>query len=177
MHEQYALSTDAEARLRDFLDSEENEHGLDYAGTHGFLCATTVGPADDSDGWLDTLFEGVVPQALVPDLLAWRKSLHACLYHEVVPEMPCALNPTDEALVEWCIGFMEAMFSREEDWYASDEQAIVEMTLPMVTISGLVEDPDIDSIRRNPKLMQQLAKQIPAILSDLYLHFHAPRTV
>ena len=30
--------------LSDYLDGDQNEHGLDFAATHGFLCAIAVGP-------------------------------------------------------------------------------------------------------------------------------------
>ena len=30
--------------LRDYLDGDQNEFGLDFAATHGFLSATAVGP-------------------------------------------------------------------------------------------------------------------------------------
>ena len=37
MHELYALPESTLARLEDFLDGDDNEHGLDFCGTHGFL--------------------------------------------------------------------------------------------------------------------------------------------
>ena len=60
---------------------------------------------------------------------------------------------------------------------ARDEDLVAELTLPMVVISGLVEDPELDHMRRQPKLMMQLARQIPEILTEIYLFFHAPRNV
>ncbi len=181
MHELYALPESTLARLEDFLDGDDNEHGLDFCGTHGFLCAVTVGPVRESSEWLDALFEGEVPADLVVDLLAWQKSLHACLYHEQPLELPCTLqfSSTKEGneLTDWCIGFMEGVFSQEEAWYARDEEHVAELTLPMVTVSGLVEDPELEQMRRQPKLMMQLVRQIPEILSEIYLLFHAPRNV
>ena len=41
--------------LSEYLDGDDNEHGLDFAATHGFLCAIAVGPAFDK--WLDELFD------------------------------------------------------------------------------------------------------------------------
>ncbi len=31
--------------LSEYLDGDQNEYGLDFAATHGFLCAIAVGPA------------------------------------------------------------------------------------------------------------------------------------
>jgi uncharacterized protein len=39
-----------------YLDGEQNEYGLDFAATHGFLCATVVGP--ELKGWRKHLFDG-----------------------------------------------------------------------------------------------------------------------
>lgn len=181
MHEQYALPESTLRRLEAFLDSDENEHGLDFQGTHGFLCAVTVGPAREAAQWLDALFEGCAPDALTADLMAWQKSLHATLYHEKTLELPCPLQVASgkdgNELTDWCTGFMEGIFSDEVAWYSRDENLVAELTLPMVVISGLVEDPELDHMRRQPKLMMQLARQIPEILTEIYLFFHAPRNV
>jgi uncharacterized protein len=181
MHELYALPESTLARLEDFLDGEDNEHGLDFCGTHGFLCAVTVGPTREPGEWLAALFEDQVPADLVDDLKAWQKSLHACLYHEQTLELPCDLQFSSlkdgNELTDWCVGFMEGIFSLEEAWYARDEDMVAELTLPMVAVSGLVEDPELEQMRRQPKLMMQLVRQIPSILTEIYLLFHAPRNV
>ena len=179
MHEQYALSTDTLARLEDYLDSEVNENGLNFCGTHGFLCAITVGPNTEKPLWLDALFEGQVPQEWIADLEAWQKSIHALLYHEQTLRLPCDLVVSlddDNDLTDWCVGFMEGMFCNEEAWYAKNEDLVIELTLPIVSISGLIEDPELNKIRKNRKLLQQFAREIPEVLTELYLLFNAPQT-
>ena len=42
-------------QLSDYLDGENNEFGLDFAATHGFLCAVAVGP--ELSDWLGYLFD------------------------------------------------------------------------------------------------------------------------
>lgn len=177
MHEQYALSDETLDQLEDFLDSEDNEHGLNFCGTHGFLCAVTVGPTLEASVWLDALFEGQIAQDIVPDLMAWQKSIHALLYHQETLLLPCELvvEAEENDLTDWCVGFMEGMLSHEEAWYARDEDTIIELTLPIVTISGLVEDDELNKLRRNRRLLQQLAREIPEVLTELYLFFHAPQ--
>ncbi len=176
MFEQYALSEATLEKLETFLDSEDNEHGLDFCGTHGFLCAVTVGPVVESSVWLDALFEGNVYADLIDDLVAWQKSIHALLYHEKTLHLPCDLvvDLEENELTDWCVGFMEGMLSNEDAWYSKDEDTIIELTLPIVTISGLVEDEELDRLRTNKKLLQQLAREIPEVLTELYLFFHAP---
>ncbi len=58
--------------LSDYLDGDQNEYGLDFAATHGFLCAIAVGPKFDK--WLDELFEGnqkKVPANIIEQVNAW----------------------------------------------------------------------------------------------------------
>lgn len=185
MHEQYALAEADLEILRSFLDSDANENGLDFAGTHGFLTAVTVGPAfADNGAWLEPLFDG---EAISPDsaqaeriralLEAWHKSIHALLYHGEPLRLPCSLavDPQESTpLTDWCIGFMEAMFAQEEEWYGKDEDTVADLTLPMVVISELVDDPEIEALRGNKKLLKEMAQQIPDVATELYLLFHAP---
>lgn len=178
MYEQYALSDETLSHLEDYLDSEDNEHGLNFCGTHGFLCAVTVGPTVEPAVWLDALFEGQIASEVVADLMAWQKSIHALLYHEQTLHLPCDLvvEAEENDLTDWCVGFMEGMLSNEDAWYARDEDTIIELTLPIVTISGLVEDDELNRLRSNRKLLQQLAREIPEVLTELYLFFQAPKS-
>jgi len=185
MHEQYALASSDFSFLRDFLDSDANENGLDLVGTHGFLTAVTVGPAfPDLATWLNQLFDNnpissdeALNLRIAALLAAWQKSIHATLYHEETVVLPCALvADTIESteLTDWCIGFMEAMFAQEDDWYAKDEDTVADLTLPMVVISELIEDDQIQAVRQDRKLLKELAQQIPDVVTELYLLFHAP---
>jgi uncharacterized protein len=72
---------------------------------------------------------------------------------------------------------MEGMFMDEDNWYEGDEDLIADLTLPMVVLSDLIDEPELQPLRRDPKLSRELAQQIPDVLTELYLHFHAPKTV
>ena len=37
--------------LSEYLDGDQNEYGLDFAATHGFLCAIAVG-RNLTNGWM-----------------------------------------------------------------------------------------------------------------------------
>ncbi len=187
MHENHALAPEARARLEAFLDGGSNENGLGFVATHGFLTALTVAPESPAiDVWLSELFDkqpvandpGLATQ-IAQDLDAWRKEIHAALYHGHPLALPCTLaihadEPTD--LNDWCAGFMEGMFLKEASWYDSDEDLVADLTLPMMVLSDLIDDPDIRQIRHDKKISRELAQQIPDVLTELYLHFHAPKT-
>lgn len=185
MHEQYALPGTTLEALETFLDSEANAHGLDFMGAHGFLTALTVGPRGTlDDDALAAFFEDEQPlpdaaasDALREQLRAWQKSIHAVLYHGSRLELPCTLtaHPTEpNELSDWCVGFMEALFLDEDRWYGADEDEIADLTLPMVVLSDLVDDPDLQVLRRDRKLLKDMTSQIPELITALYLLFHAP---
>lgn len=183
MHELHALPDDTRQRLQDFLDQDVNT--LDYIATHGFLCSLVVGPVEPPvEEWISALCDGetlsdneTIRNEVIADLVAWKKEIHARLYHGQSVELPCPLtvktrDTTD--LNNWCMGFMEGMYLREEEWYAGDEDLIADLTLPMVVLSDIIDDPDLQQIRGDIKLSRELAQQIPDVLTEMYLHFHAP---
>lgn len=185
MHEQYALPEHTLDELASFLDGEANENGLDFVSTHGFLTGITVGPRGVlDDAALLALFDEQAPLAnpqasadLLNDLRAWQKSIHAALYHGARIDLPCALEVAaneDTDLNAWCAGFMEALFLDEEAWYANDEDDIADMTMPMLVLSDLIDDEDFAALRRDHKMLVSMAREIPELITSLYLYFHAP---
>lgn len=188
MHELHALPDATRELLESFLDGDDNTDGLDFVATHGFLTAITVGPrTPELSIWLKALFDDQPvcadadrARTITDALVAWQKEIHATLYHGQPLNLPCPLTlkatePTD--LNDWCVGFMEGMFMEEDNWYEGDEDLIADLTLPMVVLSDLIDEPELQPLRRDPKLSRELAQQIPDVLTELYLHFHAPRTV
>ena len=187
MHELHALPDSTRELLVTFLDGEDNADGLDFVATHGFLSALTVGPRiPELSIWLKARFDDQPvcadankAQTITDALIAWQKEIHATLYHGQPLELPCPLTlktnePTD--LNDWCVGFMEAMFLAEDNWYEGDEDLIADLTLPMMVLSDLIDEPELQPLRQDPKLSRELAQQIPDVLTELYLHFHAPKT-
>ncbi|MGH8491688.1 MAG: YecA family protein [Moraxellaceae bacterium] len=188
MHELHALPPETRELLQEFLDSDDNANGLDYVATHGFLAALTVGPdAPAVDIWLPALFDDqpVSPdtaqtEAITQALVAWQKEIHAALYHGQPVNLPCALTlkaTESTELNDWCVGFMEGMFLKEASWYDADEDYVADLTLPMVVLSDLIDDDELQHIRRDVKLTRELSQQIPDVLTELYLFFHAPKGV
>lgn len=165
--------------LSDFLDGEHNEYGLDFAGTCGFLCATAVGPTWKN--WLSYLFEDQekkVPKEIIEQIKLWLADIQQSLSNEDIFEFPFDIEEADvdSSLGDWCIGFIDVMFSNEEAWFTDEnENAITDLTLPMMVFSGIDdEDPQMESFRRNGQLMDDLAEEIPENLTEIYLLFHAP---
>lgn len=167
-------------QLSDYLDGERNEYGLDFAATHGFLCAVAVGP--NLPNWQKLLFDGhdkEVPPAILQLINDWLANIRQTLDNEDTIEFPFEIEEADvdSSLGDWSVGFVDAMFLNEDAWFIDDiEDALIELTLPMMVFSGIdEEDPQMESFRRNGQLMDDMAQEIPENLSDIYLLYHAPQ--
>ena len=94
-------------------------------------------------------------------------------------EPPCELTLGDEPdlsdLRSWCVGFLEGVFLREEDWFRQDEETVSELLLPIMVGSGLFEDqPEFAEIAQDEEMVQDMLDHIPDVLTQLYLLFQAP---
>lgn len=165
--------------LANYLDGEDNDYGLDFAATHGFLCATIVGP--ELKNWLSHLFDGddkKVPANIIEHIQLWRADIQQTLLNEENIEFPVEIEEAsvDSSLGDWSVGFVDALFLNDEEWFTAtdDEEAVVMFTLPMMVFSGIEGEPEMESIRRNGDLMDELAEEIPENLTKLYLLYHAP---
>lgn len=166
-------------QLSDYLDGDDNEYGLDFAATHGFLCAVAVGPA--LKNWLGLLFdeqEKKVPSAIIEQIKLWLAAIQSTLANEETIELPFEIEEADvdSSLGDWSVGFVDAMFLNEDAWFLDEiEETLVELTLPIMVFSGIdEEDPQMETFRRNGQLMDELAEEIPDNLTELYLLYHAP---
>lgn len=165
--------------LADFLDGESNDFGLDFAATHGFLCATVVGP--ELKDWLGQLFEnnqGKVKPQIIEQIQLWREDIQQTLINEETIEFPFEIEEAseDSSLGDWSVGFVDALFLNDEAWFSAsdDEEAVIMFTLPMMVFSGIEGEEEMDNIRRNGDLMDELAEEIPENLTKLYLLYHSP---
>ena len=165
--------------LSEYLDGDQNEHGLDFAATHGFLCAIAVGPKFDK--WLDELFDNnqkKVPAEIITQVQAWLESIRQSLANEEGITFPFEIEEadTESSLGDWRVGFVDAMFLNEDAWFTEEfEEQLVDLTLPIMVFSGIDdEDPQMETFRRNGQLMDELAEEIPENLNELYLMYHTP---
>lgn len=178
--------------LYTFLDSDNNEHGLDSISTHGFLCATIVGP--ELPNWETVLFESEqesLPNGILSAIQNWREEILAEIKEHETIALPILADENDDAmdisveseLGDWCAGFIDAMYANDaNDWFEtakkfdSDEDEIATLTLPMVIFSGIEEDdPDLQQMRKSEELMEEMADSISKNLSELYLIFQMPQ--
>lgn len=169
------------------LSDKVQEEALDYIALHGYLCALAISPAPLSeDEWLEQVM--AQPQTNNTDrqrqdmLALMRKELaylRECLESDQDIDLPCDLtlevDQEGDCLLEyWAQGFMELIFSQEEVWFSEQEEDVAECLLPFMLAAKLDEDSELEELRRQPELCQQLCEQIPELLQDLYLLFRVP---
>lgn len=187
---QTALITEDELDiLEEFLFSPAvSEEALDLISAHGLLCAINISPVDVPESeWLELLFDGEpkwesdAQKSQMLDLLRkLYRTIGSDLYSDQEILLPCELTletEDDEELPEitlWAQSFMEGVFLREEKWFGDDEESVAGLLLPIMVASDLFDDTEITDIRKDRALSEEMCEQIPEVLIDLYLNFHAP---
>lgn len=175
-------------RLRAFLDSEElYEEALDYIAAHGYLTALSICPETvPEEEWISELFAEppvYADQAQKDDIESALRQMKAGIERQLASDedfmLPCELDlgdePDESELRGWCIGFMEGVFLREDVWFASGEDEVSELLLPIMVVSGLFEEqPDFAEIAQDYDLLDSMAEQIPDVLTALFLLCQAP---
>lgn len=184
------LSDDELDRLENFIFSDVvSEDSLDLIGIHGFLCALNISPVPAAEeDWMDVLFDGVPKwtsaeqeKEITSTLNRWKSSIYSDLSNDSELGMPCELTletKNEESELEiWAQAFMEGVFLNEDEWFSegtSKEETVAELMLPIMVVSNLFDEKEFKEIRKNSAVAEQMANEIPDILVDLFLLFHAP---
>lgn len=177
--------------LLQYLDSDDNEFGLDSTATHGFLSATVVGKT--LPNWMSLLFEGEekqVPEAVKTAIREWQQKMLSDVKDENGISLPLDLDDSagedavdfsfDSEISAWSVGFVDAMYGDESvDWFAEEDTSedVAMLTLPMMVFSGIDtvdggEDEDLAEIRADEDALAQMANSIEGNLTELFLLFN-----
>lgn len=186
----FALITEDELDdLEAFLLSDAvPETALDLIGAHGLLCALNIAPKPTpASEWMAMVFDGQprwesdAQRATIEELLSkLDKTISNDLSSEEEVPLPLDLTletESDDETAEttlWAEGFMEGVFLNEALWFERDEETVAGLLLPIMVASELFDDPEIQDIRKDRSLSQEMCDQIPEVLVDLYLLYHAP---
>ncbi|WP_370298456.1 UPF0149 family protein [Pontibacterium sp.] len=189
----HAELSDAELdELEDFLYSDAvSEDSLDLVGVHGLFTACNISPkAVSEQEWSELVFDGAPTwdsqeqhDRIMEMLRRLYKMINSNLYSDQEIDLPCELTliPDEDedmsGLTWWAQAFMEGVFMNEEAWFNhQEEETVAELMLPIMIASDLFdEDKEMAAMRKDKKLSEEMARQIPDLLIDLYLLFHAPK--
>lgn len=186
------LSDDELDELEDFLYSDAvSEDSLDLVGVHGLFTACNISPKVISEQeWAELVFDGdplwesqAQHDRIMDMLRRLYQMINSHLYSDQEIDLPCELTLIAEedeevsALTWWAQAFMEGVFMHEDAWFShQEEETVAELMLPIMVASDLFsEDEEMGTMRNNKKLSEEMAEQIPDLLIDLYLLFHAPK--
>lgn len=158
------------------------EDALDFFGLHGLVCANAVGPQRLPTATLFTLATGQdeggktsAPEVFTRLCDKLFRSVRSTLEQGETLELPEPEDgDPDNALQNWCAGFVEAFLYNEDAWLETKEETVAELLVPIMTLSDFFDDADFQAAREDETLSQELAEHIPDTLTDLYLLFHSP---
>ncbi|MEY1661897.1 YecA/YgfB family protein [Isoalcanivorax beigongshangi] len=164
-------------RVDQFI-TDAGDDALTWVEIHGLMCAVATGPEAPADWPAACHAEDQVPADIAAALVNLKDRIAATLGAGEPIKLPCRLDPyaEDEGadLASWCAGFMAGVYLQEAAWYAADEDTAANLLLPMVLIAGLDDDPALDDLWQDSKLVRQMAMGIPELLEELFLFYHAP---
>lgn len=173
------MSTDI---LIKFLNSDSAEdEAMEFIEMHGYLTSLAIQSGTLSNE--DMLGEIFSAENIATELAAAVASLKAeisqCLFNGDFPELPeSTFNDEDfDELTLWTSGFMQGIFLQEELWFEKNADEVAELTLPILSCSGLLEeneDDELQSITDDNEILDAMIEKIPDCVVDLYLLFNAP---
>jgi len=183
------MATDSFPYTPEFLDTVEGilfdndpeEECLDLFGIHGLICSFKVSPAaPEREQWLNLVTgeENQLPETSTAtlELAITQLDQHISeqLEEEEGFELPNEVFEDDNALINWCAGFVEGFLSSEKAWFdGQDEATVAGLLLPIMAHSDLFQDEDFEDIRQNDKLMAQMMTEIADNVIDLYLLYRS----
>lgn len=170
-------------QLTEIIDA--NDNSMSFHCVHGFLTALTTCPVDIPFNDLIETIQGNPLALSSQDAELANKVLSlmlndidrsfqdedsfTLLYEEEIQDSE------KQVLEDWCIGFMEAHFLRADMWFKENEPEVFQLLMPIMLASGLFNDEaEFKEILNNPQLTDDICAQIPDVLMELYLIFHAP---
>ncbi|WP_020408423.1 YecA family protein [Hahella ganghwensis] len=163
------------------FDNDQNDDCLDLFGIHGLVCAFLVAPqTPDRDQWIQYVI-GENPDLnqdqkniLEEAITQLQSSLADQLESDDDFSLPEEAYDDDNALINWCAGFIEGFLSCEQAWFEEQDEAnVAGLLLPIMAHSELFQDDDFEDIRQNDKLMAQMVTEIPENVVDLYLLYRS----
>lgn len=163
--------------LNTFFNSDElTEDAMYFAEMHGFLTSLVVQPGALTQEQIlsEILTDNTASPLISSAIFDLQKNIEQALLNGDFPTIIENEEDLDEDfLTLWASGFMQGVFTQENDWFKSHPEEVAELTLPILSCSELLED-DMLEISQNDELLDEMAEKIPDCVIDLYLLFNSP---
>ncbi|PIE44365.1 MAG: hypothetical protein CSA50_00615 [Gammaproteobacteria bacterium] len=166
--------------LETYLFSPElEETAMDYFAVLGVMAAHVVTPKELSSVTLASMITGSSKHNSLPlDIAALLNKIAHSTRMEIEQDelliIPTEPDSELDCISNWCGGFITYYLQDEARWMESDEELVAELLVPIMALSGLFLDEEpFNEIGHNESLLEEFCGQLPVIITDLYLHFHA----
>ncbi len=161
--------------LIEFFDSDDiDEEAMYFIEMHGFLTSLIIQPSPLSPTQIveEILSTNAVESGIQDAIFELKREIEKQL---LAGEFPDALSASDDedSLTLWTAGFMQGIFSQRDVWFSTYPEEVAELTLPIISCSGLLSE-YMDEISKNDDMLDDMAEKIPDCVIDLYLLFNTP---
>ncbi|PID41563.1 MAG: hypothetical protein CSB48_14370 [Proteobacteria bacterium] len=168
--------------LEGYLFSPEfEETAMDYFAVCGVMTAHVVAPHKISPADLSGIITGApdvtsLPPEIGKILNEISHSVQIDIEQDELLTIPTEPGSELDCIRNWCGGFIEYYLQDENSWMKVDEELAAELLFPIMALSGLFsEEEPFNEIGNDELLLEEFCNQLPVIITDLYLHFHATK--
>ena len=162
--------------LSNFFNTDElSEEAMCFFEAHGFFTSLAVLSGSLDQATIEReVFSSTLNNTEVSNALFQLKTdIEQALLNGEFPDISdIDIEGDDDPLALWASGFMQGVFLQEDLWFANHPEDIAELTLPILSCSGLLDD-ELDDINLNDDVLEAMAERIPDCVIDLYLLFNA----
>jgi len=164
--------------LSTFFDSEEiHEEAMYFIEMHGYLTSLVIQPGELSKTEIldEILVKNTADADIVDGIFELKRGIEKQLLNGDFPDVLSDAEDED-ALTLWTAGFMQGVFNQEDAWFSTHPEEVAELTLPLLSCSGLLDE-DMKEISQNDEILDDMAEKVPDCIIDLYLLFNTPDNV
>jgi len=165
-----------------FTSDDLDDEAMEFIEMHGFLTSLSIVSGDLTDtAILEDIFSSKnYPIDANTAITALKSDISQALLNGDFPQLPDTIkldeNEEFDLLSLWSAGFMQGVFLNDTIWFAEYADEVAELTLPILSSSGLLdeEESELLDITENEDILDAMVEKIPDCVVDLYLIFNAP---
>jgi uncharacterized protein len=166
--------------LQQLLQEDKREQdAMCFVEAHGFLTSLTIQPIklENEHICAEIFASSNIVSAHSEAVKLTQESITQSLQNGNFPDLPDGSTEQgmdeEELLSTWSAGFMQGVFLQEDAWFSEQAELVAELTLPIISCSGLLDD-ELDDITQEDELLDAMSDKIPDCVLDLYLSLNTP---
>lgn len=166
-----------------FNSAQLSEDAMEFIEMHGFLTSLAIVPGhfSEADILKEIFSTEQANKELSSAITALTSDIAQALLNGQFPQLPETLSIEEDEELDllslWACGFMQGIFLQDKQWFGEHADEVGELTLPILSCSGLLDEDDesnLQEITENEDILDAMIEKIPDCVVDLYLLFNAP---